>query len=170
MERWVPGSGMHRKVVRYARLLGADRGNGKHERPRVSARSDAAHRDARAPGPAPTHPSTRPTTYLDVPSLLDRTACARRRLLVHVDKPPCSLRHAGGCHERHEGAKGTGNDGGGSSCASRAAKATWRAVSGHSTLTYLDVALRARHRGEPAKAAECALCCCRRGERRQLRR
>ena len=36
----------------------------------------------------------------------------------------CSLRHAGGFHERYEGAKGTGNDGWGSSCASRAARAT----------------------------------------------
>jgi len=82
----------------------------------------------------------------------------------------CSPRHAGGCHERHEGTTSAGNHGGGSSCASRAAKATWRAVSGHSTLTYLGVALRARHRGEPAKAAECALGCGRRGERSQPRR
>ena len=76
------------RSFRYTRLLGAGRGNGKHERPRVSARSDVAHRDARAPGPAPTHPTTRPTTCLDVPSLLERTASARRRLLVHADKPP----------------------------------------------------------------------------------
>ena len=34
------------------------------ELPRVSALSDAAHRDARAPRPAPTHPTTRPGTYL----------------------------------------------------------------------------------------------------------
>ena len=58
------------------------------ERPRVSALSDAAHRDARAPRPAPTHPTTRPVTYLDVPSLLERTASARCRLPVHVDTPP----------------------------------------------------------------------------------
>jgi len=90
-------------------------------------------------------------------------SCTSRRRL-------CSLRPPGGFHERYEGAKGTGNDGGGGSCASRAAKATWRAVSGHSTLTYLDVALRARHRGKPAKAAECALGCGRRGELSQPRR
>ena len=40
----------------------------------------------------------------------------------------CSLRPPGGFHERYEGAKGTGNDGGGWSCASRAAKATRRDV------------------------------------------
>ena len=54
-------------------------------------------------------------------------------------------------------------------CARIAATATWRAVSGRSTLTYLDVALRARHRGKPAKAAECALGCGRRGEPSQPR-
>ena len=57
------------------------------ERPRVSARSDGAHRDARALPAAPTPPTTRPDDYLDVPSLLERTASARSRLLVHVDKP-----------------------------------------------------------------------------------
>ena len=36
----------------------------------------------------------------------------------------CSPRHAGGCHERYEGTTSAGNDGGGWSCASRAAKAT----------------------------------------------
>ena len=82
----------------------------------------------------------------------------------------CSLRHAGGFHERYEGAKGTGNDGWGSSCASRAARATRCDFSGRRALTYLDVAWHAEHRGEPAKAAECALCCCRRGERSQPRR
>ena len=34
------------------------------------------------------HPTVRPDAYLDVPSLLDRTASARCRLLVHVDKRP----------------------------------------------------------------------------------
>ena len=63
------------------------------ELPRVNSRasllvSDAAQRDARAPRPAPTHPTTRPVTYLDVPSRLERAACARRRLLVHVEKAP----------------------------------------------------------------------------------
>ena len=82
----------------------------------------------------------------------------------------CSLRPPGGFHERYEGAKGTGNDGGGWSCASRAATATRRDVDGRSRLTYLGVAWRAEHRGKPAKAAECALCCCRRGERSQPRR
>ena len=32
------------------------------------------------------------------------------------------------------------------------------------------LAWRAEHRGKPAKAAECALCCCRRGERSRPRR
>ena len=32
------------------------------------------------------------------------------------------------------------------------------------------LAWRAEHRGKPAEAAECALCCCRRGERSQPRR
>jgi len=36
------------------------------QRPRVSALSDVAHRDARAPRPAPTHPTARSGTYLDV--------------------------------------------------------------------------------------------------------
>jgi hypothetical protein len=82
----------------------------------------------------------------------------------------CSPRHAGGCHERHEGTTSAGNHGGGSSCASRAAKATGSGFSGRRALTYLDVAWRAEHRGKPAKAAECALCCCRRGERSKPRR
>ena len=82
----------------------------------------------------------------------------------------CSPRHAGGCHERYEGTTSAGNDGWGLSCSSRAATATRRDFSGRSTLTYIDVALRVRHRGKPAKAVECALCCCRRGERSQLRR
>ena len=87
--RWVPGSGMHRKVVPLrAPRLGANRGIAARERPRVSARSHVAQRDARAPGPAPTHPTTRPATYLDVPSLLERTASVRCRLPVHVDEPP----------------------------------------------------------------------------------
>ena len=91
-----------------------------------------------------------------------RLPAPRRRL--------CSLRPPGGSHERYEGAKGTGNDGGGGSCASRAATATRRDVDGRSRLTYLDVAWRAEHRGKPAKAAECALGCGRRGERSQPRR
>ena len=52
------------------------------------ALTDGAHRDARALPPAPIHPTTRPGAYLDVRSLLERTASARCRLLVHVDKPP----------------------------------------------------------------------------------
>ena len=82
----------------------------------------------------------------------------------------CSPRHAVGCYERHEGTTSAGNHGGGSSCASRAAKATRSDFSGRRALTYLGVACRAEHRGKPAKAAECALCCCRRGERSQPRR
>ena len=82
----------------------------------------------------------------------------------------CSPRHAGGCHERHEGTTSAGNHGGGLSCASRAATATRRDVDGRSRLTYLGVAWRAEHCGKPAKAAECALCCCRRGERSKPRR
>ena len=58
------------------------------ERPRVSARSHVAQWDARAPGPALTHPTTRPVTYLDVPSILERMASAQSRLPVHVDIPP----------------------------------------------------------------------------------
>ena len=76
------------RSFRYARLLGANQEIAGRERPRVSARPHVAQRDARAPGPAPTHPTTRPDAYLDVPSLLERTASARCRLLVHVDKPP----------------------------------------------------------------------------------
>ena len=75
--RWSWGRRGTRRTVRYTRLLGAGRGNGKHERPRVSARSDAAHRDARAPRPVPTHPTTRPGTYFDMPSRLERGARAR---------------------------------------------------------------------------------------------
>ena len=76
--RWVSGSGMHRKVVPLrAPTWGWSWKCRKRERPRVSARSDAAHRDARAPRPAPTHPTTRPGTYLDVPSRLERAARAR---------------------------------------------------------------------------------------------
>ena len=82
----------------------------------------------------------------------------------------CSPRHAGGCHERYEGTTSAGNDGWGLSCASRAAKATRSDFSGRRALTYLDVAWRVEHRGKPAKAAECALCCCRRGERSKPRR
>ena len=82
----------------------------------------------------------------------------------------CSPRHAGGCHERYEGTTSAGNGGWGVSCASRAAKATRSDFSGRRALTYLGVACRAEHRGKPAKAAECALCCCRRGERSQPRR
>ena len=82
----------------------------------------------------------------------------------------CSPRHAGGCHERYEGTTSAGNDGGGLSCASRAAKATRSDFSGRRALTYLGVAWRAEHRGKPAKAAECALGCGRRGERSQPRR
>ena len=90
----------------------------------------------------------------------------QRRAEVHAR----SLRPPGGFHERYDGAKGTGNDGEGWSCASRAATATRRDVDGRSRLTYLDVAWRAEHRGKPAKAAECALGCGRRGERSQPRR
>ena len=86
------GRGCTGRSFRYARLLGADRGIAARELPRVSARSDGAHRDARAPRPAPTHPTTRPVTYLDVPSLLERTASARCRLPVHVDTAACALR------------------------------------------------------------------------------
>ena len=75
--RWVSGSGMHRKVVPLRASTWGDRRNCTSERPRVSALSDAAHRDARAPRPAPTHPTTRPGTYLDVPSHLERGARAR---------------------------------------------------------------------------------------------
>ena len=82
------GRGCTGRSFRFTRLLGDDRRNYTSERPRVSALSDAAHRDARAPRPALTHPTTRPVTYLDVPSLLERTASARCRLPVHVDKPP----------------------------------------------------------------------------------
>ena len=86
---WVSGSSMRRKAIPLrAPLMSDQEGNNTRGRPRVSARSDAAHRDARAPRPAPTHPSTRPGTYLDVPSRLERAARARCRLLVHVDKPP----------------------------------------------------------------------------------
>ena len=158
------------RSFRYARLLGADRGIAARELPRVSARSDAAHRDARALPFAPTHPATRPDAYLDVPSRWEPAAGARWRASLAPRICLCSLRPPGGFHERYEGAKGTGNAGGGWSCASRAATATRRDVDGRSRLTYIDVGCRARRRGKPAKAAECALCCCRRGERRQLRR
>ena len=53
--RWVPGSGMHRKVVPLRTPTWAGRGNGKHEHLRVSARSDAAYRDERAPPDPPQH-------------------------------------------------------------------------------------------------------------------
>ena len=151
-------------------VLGADRGIAARELPRVSARSDGAHRDARALPRAPTHPTTRPGAYLDVPSLLERTASARCRLLLHVESRLCSPRHAGGCYERYEGTTSAGDDGWGLSCASRAAKATRSDFSGRMALTYLGVAWRAEHCGKPAKAAECALCCCRQGERSQPRR
>ena len=82
----------------------------------------------------------------------------------------CSPRRACGCCGRHEGTTSAGNHGGGLSCASRAAKATRSDFSGRRALTYLDVAWRAEHRGKPAKAAECALGCGRRGERSQPRR
>ena len=39
-------------------------------------------------------------------------ACDDGRLLAPRSRL-CSLRHAGGCYERYEGANGTGNDGGG---------------------------------------------------------
>ena len=78
----------------------------------------------------------------------------------------CFLRHAGGCYERYEGSKGTGG-------------MFLREQSGDSHLegrqwpqnTHIPrrLAWRAEHRGKPAKAAECALCCCRRGERSQPR-
>ena len=87
--RWVRGGsrGCNGRSFHYARLLGADRGNAARERPRVSALSEAAYRDARALSTHPTHPTTRPSSYLDVPSLLERTARARCRLFVHVEKP-----------------------------------------------------------------------------------
>ena len=68
--------------------VGADRGIAARELPRVSARSDGAHRDARALPPAPTHPTTRPGAYLDVPSLLERTASARRDVGCSCTSPP----------------------------------------------------------------------------------
>ena len=64
---------------------------------------------------------------------------------------------AGACYERYEGTASStsaGNDGWGSSCASRAAKATRSDFSSRSTLTYLGVACRAEHRGKPAKAGQ----------------
>ena len=159
------------RSFRYARLLGADLGIAVRELPRVSARSDGAHRDARALPPAPTHPTTRPDAYLDVRSLLERTASARCRLWQCTSiSRLCSPRHTGGCYARHEGTTSARNHGGGLSCASRAAKATRSDFSGRRALTYLGVAWRAEHRGKPAKAAECALCCCRRGERSKPRR
>ena len=75
--KWVWRSGMHQKTGLVRASTWGWSWNGKHERPRVSARSDAAHRDARAPRPAPTHPTTRPGTYLDVPSHLERGARTR---------------------------------------------------------------------------------------------
>ena len=86
-ERGSGGRACSGRSFRYARPFGANRGIAARERPRVSARSDGAHRDARALPAAPTPPTTRPDDYLDVPSLLERTASARSRLLVHVDKP-----------------------------------------------------------------------------------
>ena len=82
------GRGCTGRSFRYARLFGADWGNGTRERPRASARSDATHRDACALPPASTHLTTRFDAYLDVPSFLERTVSARCRLLVHVNKPP----------------------------------------------------------------------------------
>ena len=87
MERGSGGRACSGRSFRYARPFGANRGIAARERPRVSARSDGAHRDARALPAAPIPPTTRPDDYLDVPSLLERTASARSRLLVHVDKP-----------------------------------------------------------------------------------
>jgi len=79
------------------------------ERPRVSALSDAAHRDARSPRPAPTHPRRRDTALTStcrrvgsqLPARDDGRSLAPRSHL-------CFLRHAGGCYERYEGSKGTG--------------------------------------------------------------
>ena len=68
------------------------------QRPRVSALSDVAHRDARAPRPAPTHLRTRPSTYLDEPSCSWPAAGARCRLLVHAKKQPV-LSEARGCEQ-----------------------------------------------------------------------
>ena len=85
---WIWGSGEH------TRLFGADNGNREREHPRVSARSHVAPRDAHAPRPAPTHPTTRPVTSLDVPSRLGPAAGARCQLLVHVDKKPPVLSEA----------------------------------------------------------------------------
>ena len=72
----------------------------------------------------------------------------QRRAGVHAR----SLRPPGGFHERYDGAKGTGNDGGGWSCASRAATATRRDVDGRRRLTYLD-AWRAAGRMSPSSSS-----------------
>ena len=73
----------------------------------------------------------------------------QRRAGVHAR----SLSPPGGFHERYDGAKGTGNDGGGWSCASRAATATRRDVDGRRRLTYLDVAWRAAGRMSPSSSS-----------------
>ena len=73
----------------------------------------------------------------------------QRRAGVHAR----SLRPPGGFHERYDGAKGTGNDEEGWSCASRAATATRRDVDGRRRLTYLDVAWRAAGRMSPSSSS-----------------
>ena len=63
--------------------LGANRGNAVRERPRVSARSDAAHRDARALPPN--------DEICRLPRLAVALGVHGHRamwVLVHVDKPP----------------------------------------------------------------------------------
>jgi len=77
----------------------------------------------------------------------------QRRAGVHAR----SLRPPGGFHERYDGAKGTGNDGEGWSCASRAATATRRDVDGRRRLTYLDVAWRAAGRMSPSSSSPVVL-------------
>ena len=69
------------------------------QRPRVSALSDVAHRDARAPRPAPTHLRTRPGD----PALTSTSRRAQGQLPARdVRSSLCSLRHAGGCYEQYE--------------------------------------------------------------------
>ena len=90
----------------------------------------------------------------------------QRRAGVHAR----SLRPPGGFHERYDGAKGTGNDGEGWSCASRAATATRRDVDGRRRLTYLDVAWRAAGRMSPSSSSPVVLVVRRRRRRRPRRR
>ena len=89
--RWVPGSGMRRKVVPLrAPTWGAlvVEMASMNARASLVALTPPTGMRALPDPPQHTQPTTRPGAYLDVPSLLDRTASARCRLLVHVDKPP----------------------------------------------------------------------------------